>query len=224
MAEEQMNPTEDTKETENLTPEGTEDAASEDMTVEEAVEETDDVQEEDAEASAEQDEETAEDGEADMKKGGFFKKKDKKDKKDEQIEQLSDQLLRSRAEFDNYRKRTDAEKAAQFDLGAKNVIEKLLPIVDNFERGLGMIPEDEKDAGFAAGMDKVYKQMTKMLEDMGVTPIEAVGQPFDPNFHNAVMQEPAGEGVAENTVVEEFQKGYIYKGYVVRYSMVKVAI
>lgn len=164
--------------------------------------------------------ETQEDG---KKKTGFFKKKEKKDKKDEQIEALTDQLLRSRAEFDNYRKRTEKEMDVKFDLGAKNVVEKILPIVDNFERGLASVPEAEKDSAFAEGMDKIYKQLTKTLEDMGVCAIEAVGQPFDPAFHNAVMQVPAEEGVEENTVVEEFQKGYSYKGFVVRYSMVKVA-
>ena len=222
MAEEQMNPTEDTKETENLTPEGTEDAASEDMTVEEAVEETDDVQEEDAEASAEQDEETAEDGEADMKKGGFFKKKDKKDKKDEQIEQLSDQLLRSRAEFDNYRKRTEKEKAARFDMGRRDVVEKLLPVLDNFERGLGGLTEEQKKEPFADGMDKVLRQLEDIFKGLGVEPIEAVGQPFNPDLHNAVMH-VEDEELGENTVAEEFQKGYTMGGTVIRYSMVKVA-
>lgn len=157
------------------------------------------------------------------KKTGIFKKKEKKDKRDEQIEALTDQLLRSRAEFDNYRKRTEKEMDVKFDLGAKNVVEKILPIVDNFERGLASVPETEKDSAFAEGMDKIYRQLTKTLEDMGVCAIEAVGQPFDPAFHNAVMQVPAEEGVEENTVVEEFQKGYSYKGFVVRYSMVKVA-
>lgn len=183
-----------------------------------------DAEADEAEAEGGEAEEEGSEAEAKPEKKGFFKKKDKKDKKDEQIEALTDQLLRSRAEFDNYRKRTDKEKEAQFDLGAKNVVEKLLPVVDNFERGFASIPEDEKEAPFAVGMDKVHKQLVKMLDDLGVQPIEAVGKPFDPNFHNAVMQVPAEDGVEENTVVEEFQKGYIYKGYVVRYSMVKVAI
>ena len=153
-------------------------------------------------------------------KKGFFSKK--KDKKDEQIEELTDRLKRNMAEFDNYRKRTEKEKAAMYEVGARSVIEKLLPIVDNFERGLAAVPEGEEKSAFAEGMDKIYKQVLKMLEDMGVKPIEAVGQPFDPNFHNAVMH-VEDEEAGENIIVEEFQKGYIYKGFVVRHSMVKVA-
>ena len=111
----------------------------------------------------------------------------KKDPKDEKIDELNDKLKRSMAEFDNYRKRTDKEKSAMYEIGAKDVIEKILPIVDNFERGLNSIPEDAKGSAFADGMEKIYKQFVKTLDDMGVKPIEAVGKPFDPNFHNAVM-------------------------------------
>ena len=153
-------------------------------------------------------------------KKGFFSKK--KDKKDEQIEELTDRLKRNMAEFDNYRKRTEKEKAAMYEVGARSVIEKLLPIVDNFERGLAAIPEGEEKSAFAEGMDKIYKQVLKMLDDMGVKPIEAVGQPFDPNFHNAVMH-VEDENFGENIVAEEFQKGYMYRESVVRHSMVKVA-
>ena len=152
-------------------------------------------------------------------KKGFFSKK--KDKKDEQIEELTDRLKRNMAEFDNYRKRTEKEKAAMYEVGARSVIEKLLPIVDNFERGLAAVPEGEEKSAFAEGMDKIYKQVLKMLEDMGVKPIEAVGQPFDPNFHNAVMHDE-DDSEETNKVIEEFQKGYMYKDTVVRHSMVKV--
>ncbi len=166
-------------------------------------------------------EETSE-TEADAKneKKGFFKKK--KDKKDEQIEELNDRLKRNMAEFDNFRKRTEKEKAAMFEVGAKSVIEKILPVVDNFERGLATVAEEEKEAPFVQGMDKTYKQLMKVLEDLEVLPIEAVGKEFDPAFHNAVMHVD-DENVGDNVVVEEFQKGYTYRGSVVRFSMVKVA-
>ncbi len=155
-------------------------------------------------------------------KKGFFKKKEKKDKKDEMIEELTDKVRRTMAEFDNFRKRTEKEKSAMFEVGAKSVIEKLLPVVDNFERGLAAVPEEEQGSAFVEGMEKIYKQMLKMLEDMEVKPIEAVGQPFDPNFHNAVMH-VEDEETGENIVIEEFQKGYMYRDSVVRHSMVKVA-
>ena len=150
------------------------------------------------------------------------KKKEKKDKKDEQIEDLTDRLKRSMAEFDNYRKRVEKEKSHMYEIGAKDVIEKILPIVDNFERGFDSLSEEEREAPFAAGMDKVFKQLTDMLEGIGVTPIEALNQEFDPNLHNAVMH-VEDESVGENIIVEEFQKGYCYKDSVVRHSMVKVA-
>ena len=153
-------------------------------------------------------------------KKGFFKKK--KDKKDEQIEDLSDRLKRSMAEFDNFRKRTEKEKAAMFEIGAKSVIEKLLPVVDNFERGFTTLSEEQKEDPFVMGIDKTYKQLLKVLEDLEVKPIEAVGKEFDPNFHNAVMH-VEDEEVGDNIVVEEFQKGYTYRDGVVRTSMVKVA-
>lgn len=145
-----------------------------------------------------------------------------KDKKDILIEELNDKYMRTFAEFDNFRKRSEKEKAAMFEVGAKSIIEKILPIVDSFERGLGTLSEEEIKANpFADGMDKVYKQMVKALEDAGVTPIEAVGKEFDPNLHNAVMHGDDDQ-YGENIVSEEFQKGYMYRDTVVRYSMVKV--
>ena len=146
----------------------------------------------------------------------------KKDPKDEKIDELKDKLRRSMAEFDNYRKRTDKEKSAMYEIGAKDVIEKILPIVDNFERGLNTIPEDAKGTAFAEGMEKIYKQFVKTLDDLGVKPIEAVGKPFDPNFHNAVMH-VEDENLGENVVAAELQKGYTYKESIVRHSMVQVA-
>lgn len=155
-------------------------------------------------------------------KKGFFKKKDKKDKKDLQIEDLTDKLKRSMAEFENFRKRTEKEKAAMYEVGAKSVIEKILPVVDNFERGMATLSEEEAHSPFAEGMDKIYKQLLTTLEGMDVKAIEAVGQEFNPDFHNAVMH-VEDESVGENIVVEEFQKGYLYRESVVRHSMVKVA-
>ncbi len=148
----------------------------------------------------------------------FFKRK--KDKKDEKIEEMTDQLKRQMAEFDNFRKRTEKEKSGMYAMGAKDVVEKILPIVDNFERGLATA-SDMSDP-FTDGMNKVYKQLTQALEDMGVTAIEAVGKEFDPGLHNAVMH-VEDEDADDNVVVEEFQKGYLYKDSVVRHSMVKVA-
>ena len=149
------------------------------------------------------------------------KKSKKKDKKDEKIEELNDRLLRNMAEFENFRNRSEKEKAAKFDMGAKNVVEKVLPIVDNFERGLAAVPEEEQENAFVKGMEAVYKQFTTVLEEIGVTPIEAVGKEFDPNLHNAVMHDE-DETKEANIISEEFQKGYMYKDSVVRHSMVKV--
>ncbi len=150
------------------------------------------------------------------------KKEKKKDKRDEQIAELNDQLLRQRAEFINFRNRTDKEKAQMFEIGAKSVLEKMLPVVDNFERGLAALSEEELNQPFAQGMDKIYKQMTTILSELGVTPIEAVGEEFNPDLHNAVMH-VEDDSVGENIVIEEFQKGYRYRDSVLRYSMVKVA-
>ncbi len=167
-------------------------------------------------------EETA-DQEAKGEKKGFFKKKEKeKDPRDQKIEELTDLLRRNMAEFDNFRKRTEKEKAAMFEMGARDILEKILPVVDNFERGLAAIPEEAKGGSFATGMEMIYKQLMKMLEDAGVTPIEAVGKEFDPNFHNAVMH-VEDENLGENVVAAELQKGYMYRSTVIRHSMVQVA-
>lgn len=154
----------------------------------------------------------------------FFKSSKNKEleAKDQKIQELTDKLLRTMAEFDNYRKRTEKEKSQMFDLGVKSVIEKLLPVVDNFERGLSAINEADKDSALAQGYNMIYKQLMTMLENMGVKPIEAVGKEFDPNYHNAVMHSE-DENLGENIVAEEFQKGYMYNDMVVRHSMVRVA-
>lgn len=168
-------------------------------------------------------EKQAEEKQAEPEKKGFFgKKKDKKDPKDVKIEELTDRLQRNMAEFDNFRKRTEKEKSAMFEIGAKDIIEKILPVVDNFERGLAAIPEEDKGTPFAEGMEMIYKQLMKTLEDAGVKPIEAVGQPFDPNFHNAVMHID-DDSLGENIIAMELQKGYTYRDSVVRHSMVQVA-
>ena len=186
-----------------------------------------DTKAEDISETADQEEaqtepETAEEDAGTDKKGFFGKKKEKKDKKDEQIAELTDKLKRQLAEFENFRNRTDKEKSQMYAVGAKDVIEKILPVIDNFERGLKSIPEDQKGGPVASGMEMIYKQVITVLSDLGVTPIEAVGQEFDPNLHNAVMH-AEDEGLGENIVAEEFQKGYKYKDTVLRHSMVKVA-
>lgn len=149
-------------------------------------------------------------------------KAEKKDKKDEQIEELTDKLKRSMAEFENFRKRTEKEKSAMYEVGAKSILEKILPIVDNFERGLATLSQEELDTPFAQGMDKIYKQLMSTLAEIGVKPIEALEKEFNPEFHNAVMH-VEDESFGENIVVEELQKGYTYNDSVIRYSMVKVA-
>ena len=192
--------------------------------VKEAVEEAKKAAEAEAEASEEVAEATEEVVEetADSEEGSRETEEPKKDKKDEQIADLTDKLTRQMAEFDNFRKRTEKEKSAMYEIGAKDVIEKILPVVDNFERGFQGVSEEEKDHPFIQGMDKVYNQMMTVLEGLGVKPIEAVGQEFNPDFHNAVMH-VEDEDAGENVVVEEFLKGYTYRDSVVRYSMVKVA-
>ena len=200
--------------------EETVDTAAEE-TVENTAEDTaETVAEEVAEEAAESEESAEEEG---SEKKGFFKKKEKKDKKDEKIEELNDRLIRQMAEFDNFRKRSEREKSQMFDLGAKDIVEKILPVIDNMERGLATVaPEVLETDAFAQGMEKVYKHFMTVLEQAGVKPIEAVGNEFNPDFHNAVMHVD-DEEVGENIVVEEFQKGYMYKESVVRHSMVKVA-
>lgn len=163
--------------------------------------------------------EAEETSEEEPKKEGFFKKK--KDKKDEQIEELNDRVKRQMAEFENFRKRSEKEKSMMFDMGAKNVIEKILPIVDNFERGFTTVEEADKEDAFVQGMQQVYKQLMTELEAIGVTPIEAVGQEFNPDLHNAVMQVESEE-YESGIIAQEFMKGYMYKETVVRHSMVGV--
>ena len=177
--------------------------------------ETEEYTEEDTVTSASEGDETDE-----TEKKGFFKKK--KDKRDEQIEVLNDRVKRQMAEFDNFRKRTEKEKSMMFDMGAKTIIEKILPVVDNFERGFTTVEEADKDDAFVQGMQQVYKQLMTELEAAGVTPIEAVGQEFNPDFHNAVMQVESEE-YESGIIAQEFMKGYMYKDTVVRHSMVGVA-
>lgn len=187
---------------------------------EEAQAEPQEAQEKDTSGEASEETDGAEDKPEGKTKASFFgKKKKEKEKKDQQIEELTDRLKRSMAEFDNFRKRTEKEKASMYIIGAKEIIEKILPVADNFERGLAQAAEGD---AFAEGMKMIYKQMMTTLEDLGVKPIEAVGKEFDPNFHNAVMH-VEDESVGENIVVEELQKGYTYKDFVIRHSMVKVA-
>ena len=200
--------------------------AAEEETAEAAEAEEADAQdaeepEEDAEEPEEDAEAAAEDG---QEKKGLFgkKKKDKTDKKDIQIEELTDRVKRQMAEFDNFRKRTEKEKAAMFEVGAKSVVEKILPVIDNFERGLAGLTEEQKAEPFAQGVEMTYKQLMTTLESIEVKPIEAVGKEFDPNLHNAVMH-VEDENLGENVVAEEFQKGYTYRDSVIRHSMVKVA-
>ncbi len=216
MAEEKNVVNEELEETETV------EAVAEEPT-DEAVEATEEVVEEakadeavedkDAEAEASQEVEEK------SKKDGFFKKK--KDKKDEQIEELNDRVKRQMAEFDNFRKRTEKEKSTMFDMGARSIIEKILPVVDNFERGFTTVEETDKDDAFVQGMQQVYKQLMTELEAIGVTPIEAIGQEFNPDFHNAVMQVESEE-YESGIIAQEFMKGYMYKDTVVRHSMVGV--
>ena len=180
--------------------------------------EAEDSEEKDSE---EKDSEEKDSEEKDSKDKGLFGKKKKKDKKDEQIEDLNDRLRRQMAEFDNFRKRSEKEKSQMFDLGARSIIEKVLPVVDNFERGLAAVPEDQKDDAFVTGMDTVYKQLMTEFDSIGVKPIEALGQEFNPDLHNAVMQVESDE-YEPGVVAQELQKGYMYKDTVVRHSMVAV--
>ena len=182
-----------------------------------------DMSQEQTDAQAAENQPDDKDVQTDDKKRFFGKKKDKKDKQIEDLTaQLDDLRKRNLAEFENFRKRTEKEKSTMFDMGAKSVVEKLLPIIDNFERGFAGLSEEQMSDPFVSGMDMVYKQLVKALADMGVEPIEAVGKPFDPNLHNAVMH-VVDENLGENTVAQEFQKGYLYHGSVVRHSMVQVA-
>ena len=200
-AEKEIPVTDGDQEEENLTPEG------------------EDLPEEENNTPGE--EAASEDKKEEKSKTSFFGKK-KKDKSEQKVEELTDRLKRTMAEFDNFRKRTEKEKAAMIEVGAKSVIEKMLPVIDNFERGLATLSDEEKEQPFAQGMDKIYKQFVASLEELGVKAIEAEGNEFDPNFHNAVMH-VEDENFGENIVAEELQKGYMYRDSVVRHSMVKVA-
>ena len=174
------------------------------------------------EETVETPEETKETPETEEKeKKKTSKKKPKKDKKDEKIEELNDRLMRNLAEFENFRNRSEKEKASMFEVGSKSVIEKILPVVDNFERGLASIPEEEKGTPFAEGMEMIYKQLIGELEKMEVKPIPAVGEEFDPNLHNAVMQVESDE-YESGVIAQELQRGYTYRDSVVRHSMVAV--
>ena len=176
------------------------------------------VEEAAAESVKEEKEETAQEEKKDKK----FWKKEKKDKNAELVEELTDKVKRQMAEFENFRKRSEKEKAGMFEMGAKSVIEQILPVIDNFERGLAAVPEEAKADPFVEGMEKIYRQFMDTMDKLNVKPIEAVGTEFNPDFHNAVMH-VEDEEAGENVVVEEFQKGYLYKDQVVRHSMVKVA-
>ena len=189
---------------------------TEDVNLEETVCETQEVKGEEA-SEAEMP------GKADKAGKTFFKNSKSKElaAKDEKIEELSDRLMRTMAEFDNFRKRSEKEKAAMYDIGIKSFIEKMLPIVDNFERGLGTISDKEKENAFAQGIEMIYRQLMTTMDDIGVKPIEAVGNEFNPNLHNAVMH-GEDESMDENVISDEFQKGYLYRDMVVRHSMVKV--
>ncbi len=212
------------KSQEEMVKEAVEEAKKNAQETEEAEAETEEkAEEETEEKEAEETEAKTEESEEDKKsEKKLFGKKNKKDKKDEKIEELTDRLTRQMAEFDNFRKRTDKEKSQMYEVGAKDIIEKILPVVDNLERGLDAVKEEDKEDPFVQGMEKVYKHLMTTLEEIEVKPIEAVGKEFDPNFHNAVMHVD-DENFGENIVAEEFQKGYTYRDSIVRHSMVKVA-
>ncbi|MCI8282290.1 MAG: nucleotide exchange factor GrpE [Lachnospiraceae bacterium] len=194
-------------------------------------ENSEDLQPKEQQEEAVEEEPNAEDGEpqgsqegeaeGETKKRNPFKRKEKKDKAAEQIEELNDKIRRQMAEFDNFRKRTEREKSQMYEIGAKSIVEKILPVVDNFERGLSAVPQEGREDPFVQGMDKIYKQLMTELESAGVVPIEAVGQEFNPDFHNAVMQVESEE-YESGVVAQELQKGYMYRESVVRHSMVAV--
>ncbi|SDB19680.1 nucleotide exchange factor GrpE [Eubacterium oxidoreducens] len=192
----------------------------ENIDLEEQVEEQEAEEETSTEDTCEATDESEETEQEDTKKKG--PKKKKKSKEQEKIEELTDRVQRQMAEFDNFRKRTEKEKSQMYEVGAKSIIEKILPVVDNFERGLATVSEELKDDPFAEGMDKVYKQLMTALDELGVKEIEAEGKEFDPNLHNAVMHID-DENLGENVVAQVLQKGYTYRDSVVRHSMVQVA-
>ena len=187
---------------------------------EEIIEEADAAQEE-AEMEACEASEEAEEKEDKKLQKKKAKAEKKQDALKEKVEELEDKVKRQMAEFDNFRKRSEKEKNAMFETGAKSVIEKILPVVDNFERGLATIPEEEKGSPFAEGMEMIYRQLIGELEKMEVKPIPAVGEEFDPALHNAVMQVESDE-YESGVIAQELQKGYTYRDSVVRHSMVAV--
>ena len=222
-AEESEEEAEESAEEAGEEPKGEEEAETEEPKTESDETEKSDETSENVPRDAEDGTEPEDDAPKSEKKSLFGKKKEKRDKKDDKIDELTDLLKRNMAEFDNFRKRTEKEKSAMYEIGARSVIEKLLPIVDNFERGLATKSEEEKEEdSFTNGMDLVYKQILKLFEDLGVEAIETEGQTFDPNFHNAVMHID-DENLGENVIAQEFQKGYTYRGTVIRHSMVQVA-
>ncbi len=199
------------------------DAAEETADTEVDTEISDDEESSEDSDSQEEGAETSGDTSEGKKKSRLFSKKEKKkDKKDQQIEDLTDRLMRQMAEFDNFRKRTEKEKSQMFDNGAGDIIEKILPVIDDMERGLAALSDEEKETSFAKGMEMIYKKFVGILTNAGVTPIDAAGKEFDPNYHNAVMQSPSEE-VESGYVIQELQKGYMYKEKVLRHSMVIVA-
>lgn len=199
----------------------TQNTEAEEEMVTEGMAESDKVEVSEMETEAD----AAEEAEGKQDKAGksFFRNSKTKElaAKDQKIEELTDRLMRTMAEFDNFRKRTEKEKTMMYDMGVKSIIEKILPIVDNFERGLGTITEKEKESAFAQGIELIYRQLLTSLDEIGVKPIDAVGKEFDPNLHNAVMH-GEDENLGENIVSDVFQKGYLYRDTVVRHSMVKV--
>lgn len=219
MEENQKNIQEQEAKTEEVQEEAVEQEASDPEALEQEASEPEEAAEE-AKEPKEASEEEQEAAEPEKKKSPF-KKKEKKDKAAEQIAELNDKVKRQMAEFDNFRKRTEREKSQMFEIGARSVIEKILPVIDNFERGLAAVPEEGREDGFVQGMDKIYKQLMTELEGLGVKPIEAVGKEFDPDYHNAVMQ-VENEELESGTVAQELLKGYMYRESVVRHSMVAV--
>ena len=217
--EEEMMNTESGEEQETGQETETEEAAVEETVDSSKDESTEETTEEETTAEESEEESKAEEPKPDKEKK---KKKDKKtDLLQTKIEELEDRVKRQMAEFDNFRKRTEKEKSQMFETGARSVIEKILPVVDNFERGLATVPEDEAGKPFCDGMNMIYKQLIDELDKMDVTPIEAVGCEFDPELHNAVMQVESDE-YESGIVAQELQKGYTYRGTVVRHSMVAV--
>ena len=196
-----------------------EEILQEEIPEEDLEEDLEEAEEELTEEAGEDEEDRTEDAEPPKKK--LFGKKEKKDPRDEKIADLTDRVQRQMAEFENFRKRTEKEKSMMFEMGARNVIEKILPVIDNFERGIAAVPEENRADPFVEGMEKVYKQLMTELETMGVEPIEAVGKEFDPEYHNAVMQVESEE-YDSGIVAQEMQKGYLYHDAVVRHSMVAV--